>query len=174
MGVDEESANVDDMTDGRVKRSDGATLEVVRSVEIERDAEVVRRQFGDVAHHAATNLHRGVVFEVVEDNEACCHYRQVSKVGPLKLRQEMALDRTESGPLINRIVAGQFAGGAISFDVQSAGEGRSVVEARLTAPLPFALRVAAPILRAQVGKQLAGGLLEDKADLERGAYGQAR
>jgi hypothetical protein len=173
MGIDGES-EADAMNGGRAARSDGATLEVVRSVEIERDAEVVRRQFGDVAHHAATNLHRGVVFEVVEDNAACCHYRQVSKVGPIKLRQEMALDRTESGPLVNRIVAGQFRGGAISFDVQSAGEGRSVVEARLTASLPLALRVAAPILRAQVGKQLAAALVEDKADLEGGAYGRAR
>jgi hypothetical protein len=154
-------------------RSDVAILDVVRFVEIERDAEVVRRQFGDVAHHAAAGLHRGVVFEVIEDDGARCSYRQVSSVGPLTLRQEMALDRTESGPLVNRIVAGQFAGGAISFDVQSCGDGRSVVEARLTAPIPLAMRVVTPILRAQVGKQLAAALVEDKADLEGGAYGQA-
>jgi hypothetical protein len=149
-----------------------AILEVVRSIEIERDAEVVRRQFGDVAHHAAASLHRGVVFEVIEDDGACCHYRQISTVGPLKLRQEITLDRTGSGPLVNRIVAGQFAGGAISFDVQSLGDDRSVVEARLTAALPLAIRLAAPIFRAQVGKQLAAALVEDKADLEGGAYGQ--
>lgn len=172
MGLDE--VRPTDMTGRRVGRSAVATLEVVRSVEIERDAEVVRRQFGDVAHHAATNLHRGVVFEVTDDDGSRCHYRQVSTVGPLKLRQEMTLDRTESGPLVNRIVAGQFAGGAISFDVQSAGQGRSVVEARLTAPRSLVLRVAAPILRAQVGRQLAAALVEDKADLERRAYGQAR
>lgn len=154
-------------------RSGVAVLEVVRSVEIERDAEVVRRQFGDVAHHASAGLHRGVVFEVIEDDGARCHYRQISKVGPLKLRQEMTLDRTGSGPLVNRIVAGQFAGGSISFDVRSCGEGRSVVEARLTASIPLAIRVATPVLRAQVGKQLAAALLEDKADLEDGAYGHA-
>lgn len=135
---------------------------------------MVRRQFGDVAHHAATGVHRGVVFEVIEDDEAHCYYRQVSTVGPLKLRQEMELDRTESGPLVNRIVAGQFTGGAITFDVESLGEGRSVVEARLTAPISSAMRLAAPILRAQVGSRLAAALVEDKADLEGGAYDQAR
>lgn len=103
--------NPQDACAGIVYRRVMATLDVARSVEIDRDAEVVRRQFGDVAHHVATNLHRGVVFEVVE--------------------------------------------------------------ARLTAPLPFALRDAAPILRAKVGKQLAGTLVEDKADLEGEAYGQA-
>ena len=148
-------------------------LEVARSVEIERDAGVVRRQFGDVAHHAATGVHQGVVFEVIEDDGARCYYRQVSTVGPLKLRQEVELDRTEKGPLVNRIVAGQFTGGAIIFDVEALGEGRSVVEARLTAPISRVMRIAAPILRAQVGKQLAAALLEDKADLEAGAYGRA-
>lgn len=149
-----------------------AILEVVRSVEIDRDAEVVRRQFGDVAHHAAAGIHRDVVFEVIEDDGARCSYRQISTVGPLKLRQQVELDRTEHGPLVNRIVAGQFSGGAITFNVESHGDGRSLVEARLTAPLSPAMRMVAPFLRAQVGKQLAAALLEDKADLEVGAYGQ--
>jgi len=35
------------------------------------------------------------------------------------------------------------------------------------------MRLVAPILRAQVGKQLAAALLEDKSDLEEGAYGHA-
>lgn len=150
------------------------TLEVVRSVEIDRDAEVVRRQFGDVGHHAATTVHRNVVFEVIEDNGARCRYRQISRVGPLTLRQEMELDRTESGPSINRIVSGQFTGGSIAFYVAPRDAGRSVVEARLTAPLSGLKRLAAPILRAQVGKQLEAALVEDRADLEEGAYGQTR
>jgi hypothetical protein len=149
-------------------------MDVVRSVEIERDAAVVRRQFGDVAHHAATGVHRGVVFEVIEDDEAHCYYRQISTVGPVKLRQEIELDRAGNGPLVNRIVAGQFTGGAITFNVESRGEGRSVVEARLTAPISSAMRVVAPILRAQVGRQLAAALVEDKEDLEGGAYDQAQ
>ncbi len=147
-----------------------ATLEVVRSVEVDRDAEVVRRQFADVAHHAATAVHRNVVFEVIEDDGVRCRYRQISRVGPLRLRQEMELDRNRSGPLVNKIVSGQFAGGSIAFDVGPRGADRSVVEARLTAPLTGVQRVVAPILRAQVGRQLAAALLEDKADLEHGAY----
>ncbi|MEM8902610.1 MAG: hypothetical protein AAGF02_02815 [Actinomycetota bacterium] len=148
------------------------TLEVLRSVEVDRDAEVVRRQFGDVDHHAATTVHRNVVFEVIEDDGERCRYRQISRVGPFRLRQEMELDRTESGPLVNRIVSGQFTGGSIAFDVAPRGDSRSVVEARLTAPLSGLQRLAAPILRAQVGKQLEAALVEDKADLEEGAYGQ--
>jgi hypothetical protein len=150
-----------------------ASLDVTRSVEIERDAEVVRRQFGDVRHHAATGVHQGVVFEVIEDDGARCRYRQVSTVGPIKLRQELEFDRAAAGPLVNRIVAGQFTGGAITFEVEPRSEGRSAVEARLSAPISGVMRLVAPILRAQVGKQLAAALVEDKADLEGGAYDRA-
>jgi hypothetical protein len=150
-----------------------ASLDVTRSVEIQRDADVVRRQFGDVRHHAASGVHKGVVFEVIADDGARCRYRQVSTVGPLKLRQELELDRTVEGPLVNRIVAGKFTGGAITFEVEPRGAGRSAVEARLRAPISGVMRVAAPILRAQVGKQLAAALAEDKADLERGTYDRA-
>lgn len=149
------------------------TFEVVRSVTIDRDAEVVRRQFGDVAYHAATGVHRGTVFEVIEDDGMRCRYRQTSSVGPLRLRQEMELDRTGSGPLVNRIVSGPFAGGSISFDVAPRGADRSVVEARLTGPLTGAMRLVAPLLRAQVGRQLAAALVEDKSALEEGAYGRS-
>lgn len=151
-----------------------AILEVARSVDIERDAAVVRRQFGDVAHHAATCVHRGVLFEIISDDEFRCRYRQVSAVGPVKLRQEFELKRTEEGPLVNRIVAGRFQGGAITFEVKPHGEGRSIVDARLTVPVSGGMRILAPILRPQVARQLAAALIEDKLDLEGGTYDPAQ
>ena len=144
---------------------------MVRSVEIERDARVVRQQFADVAHHAANGVHRGVTFEVLDDDGSRCRYRQVSRVGPLAFRQELTLEHAGDGPLVNRIIAEQFTGGAITFVVQPLGPGRSVVEARLVAPLAGVMRGAAPLLRTRVGKQLAAALAEDKDDLERGDYG---
>jgi hypothetical protein len=132
---------------------------------------VVRRQFGDVAHHASARVHRRVVFEVIEDDGTSCHYRQISEFGPLKLRQKFHLDRSGDGPLVNRVEEGQFTGGTVTFTVESRGDGRSVVEARLRAPLSPLLRITAPLLRAQIGRQLAAALLEDKADLESDNYG---
>lgn len=147
-----------------------AMLEVARSVEIGADPEVVRRQFGDVAHHAATGVHRDVTFEVIAEDESRCRYRQISKVGPVRLRQEFELERNDHGPLVNRIVAGPFTGGAITFEVVPQGDGAATVTARLTAPLSAPLRVLAPAMRAQVGRQLTSALQEDKQDLEGGRY----
>ena len=95
-------------------------------------------------------------------------------MGPVKLRQEFELERTEDGPLVNRIVAGQFRGGAITFEVEPHGEGRSIVDARLTVPVSGGMRILAPILRPRVGRQLAAALIEDKHDLESGAYDRAQ
>jgi hypothetical protein len=150
-----------------------AVLDVVRSVEIDADAAMVRRQFGDVAHHASALVHRGVSFEVLADDATRCRYRQVSRVGPLRLRQEFELQRTEDGPMVNRIVSGQFTGGAITFDVARVDDRRASVTARLTASLSGPMAVLAPVLRRQVGKQLAAALDEDKHDLESGRYADA-
>ena len=147
-----------------------ARLEVNRRVEIARSAGVVRRQFGDVAHHAVTGVHKGVDFEVIDDGSRC-RYRQISKVGPLRLRQELELDRTDDGPLVNRIVAGPFSGGSLAFEVEPLSDTSSVVEAQLTAPLPRLMRFAAPALKLLVSKQLTAALREDKTDLEEGGYG---
>lgn len=144
-------------------------LEVIRSVVIDRSAEIVRRQFADVAHHAQTHVHPRVAFEVLEDGDRCT-YSQRSSVGPLRLRQVFELDRTDTGPLVNRIVSGNFSGGAIVFRVEPLADHRSEVETTLTAPLPNALRPLAPLLRAVVGRQLAAALNEDRIDLEGGSY----
>lgn len=146
-------------------------LEVVRSVVINRNAATVRQQFGDVAHHAEARVHPGVTFEILEDGERCT-YAQQSSIGPLRLRQVFELDRTEAGPLVNRIVSGQFNGGTIVFCVEPLADERTQVEALLTAPLRGALRLLAPLLRALVGRQLSAALIEDKADLESGSYGR--
>lgn len=93
-------------------------LDVEAETEIRRDAATVRRQFGDVAHQQRAGLHGGVQFEVLDDDEQYCLYRQITKLGPLRLSQQLQLARTADGPLVNQVLAGQFTGGTISFDVR--------------------------------------------------------
>jgi hypothetical protein len=167
-----------------------ATVAVHAHITIDAPPALVRSQFGDVAHHAQNAVHRGVVFEVIEEAEGRCRYHQTTRVGPLRLRQEFELERTETGPLVNRIVAGQFAGGSITFEVFSSevpgGEvtdggvldgdgprvGADVTEVRATLEAPVSGLVAlvrAPLQR-QVRRSLVAALAEDKADIESGGY----
>ena len=147
-------------------------LDVRADIEIDRDQTVVRRQFGDVAHHERTSPHRGVRFEVIDEDRERCRYRQTTKLGPARLRQEFVLPRTQDGPLVNTVVAGQFTGGSISFDIQPAADApaRSLVEARLVAELTGVQALLAPLLRRNVARALSRALAEDKNDLENGSY----
>lgn len=146
-----------------------STLTVTSEIRIAAPAGIVREQFADVAHHASTHPHEGVEFVVVSDDAQRCRYRQTSRVGPLRLRQEMTLDRSASGPLVNRIEAGQFTGGEIRFDITPVDSDTSHVRATLSAPLG-ASRVLRPILRRSVERALTCALEEDRQDIESGAY----
>lgn len=147
-------------------------IDVRRSTRIEREATIVRRQFGDVAHHERSGVHRGVRFEVLNEDAESCRYLQITHLGPLRLRQEFMLPRTDDGPLVNEVIAGQFAGGTITFTITPSPDSvaASDVEARLNAELTGMQAPLAPILRRVIPRALATALQEDKEDLEHGGY----
>ncbi len=147
------------------------TTEIQTSITIDAPAAVVRAQFGDVAHHEAQAVHKGVRFRVIDDDGSRCRYEQKSRVGPITTTQTFELERTADGPLVNRVTGGMFAGGAIIFNVVALDDHRSRVDATLRADLKPA--PVAALLRGQVRRSLAKALLEDKADIESGRYSAA-
>lgn len=153
------------------------TFALQETILIEADPALVRSQFADVGHHQRTAPHKGVRFEVLDLDERRCRYLQTSSVGPLRLGQEVELAVSTSGPLVNRITKGQFAGGMISFIITSHGDVErqpwSMVTARLEAPLRGPRRLLVPLLRFQVGKALRRALSEDKTDIESGSYSES-
>lgn len=149
-------------------------MTVTENIMIERPAATVRRQFGDVAHHREHGVHRGVHFEVIDDNSHECRYRQFTKVGPLTLRQELTLARAPSGPLVNTIERGQLAGGSISFAVEPLGPNLSAVTATVASEVSPWRAPAMPFMRWMVGRSLRRALAEDKVDLEGASFDGSR
>ena len=147
--------------------------EISESVRIGRPLAEVRAQFADVAHHEAVAPHRGVTFRVLADSAESCEYEQVTRVGPVRSRQRFVLDRTEPGypdEQVNRIVAGLFNGGSITFGFRPDGDGTEAVATVRHDPGPVA-RLASPVLRRVLSRSLAAALEEDRIDLESGRYG---
>jgi hypothetical protein len=142
------------------------SLEVSRSIIINRRAAVVRRQFGDMAYHQVMGVHKGVQFEIFADDDTRCRYRQVARLGPVRLTQEFELARTPEGPLVNTITRGQFKGGTISFFVEPIDESRSTVEVRVAAQARGVEAAVLPIARFMIQRGFTRSLLEDKVDLE--------
>jgi hypothetical protein len=146
--------------------------EIAERVRIDRPVALVQAQFADVAHHAASPPHAGVTFRVLEDSASACEYEQVSRIGPFRSRQRFVLDRTASGfpaHQVNRIVAGPFHGGSVTFDVGEDGDG-SVVVATVSYEPGLALRLLGPLISRVLRRSLAGALEEDRIDLESGRY----
>lgn len=142
---------------------------VERTIEIAAPAARVRSQFGDVEHHQDARVHQGVTFEVIDDGDDLCRYRQVTRKGPFRSTQELELRRRTDGPLVNTIVRGPFRGGAIVFDIADTGSGRTTVAARLESDR-FAHRALRPLLAMVLGRALASALEEDRSDLEDDRY----
>ena len=131
----------------------------------------MQRQFGDVAHHERTGHHRGVTFLLDRDDGRSCHYRQETKVGHLTLRQSFVLDRDDPTHQVNRLESGTLSPGSITFDIAERGPDETEVTATLTSEsTSLAARLAAPLLRAGLGRALAQALDEDRDDLESGRY----
>lgn len=148
-------------------------LSVTREITIDRPVEVVRSQFGDIAHHAGAHPHKGVTFTVIEDAADHCDYEQVTKAGPVRLRQRFHLDRHDPARQVNELVDGAFAPGSITFQIDPAGESASKVTAVLEAPGTRLTSVLGPVLRPMLGRGLAKALEEDRAILESGSYESA-
>lgn len=146
-----------------------ATLHAQETLEIDAPMDLVMAQFGDVDHHSETQPHRGVEFAVISESNAECRYRQTTRIGPLRLKQEITLDKTQSNPQVNRITKGQFSGGSISFAFDEADTG-TVVTATVEAELTGINRLLKPLLRRNVAGALRSALVEDKADIESGRY----
>ena len=145
-------------------------LTVVRTITIERPHSVVQSQFADVAYHERTAPHRGVRFRVIDDSTTGCEYEQVTRQGPVRLRQCFRLDHSDAAHQAHTVVAGPFLGGSLTFDIRPSGPTSTVVTATLAAPATVLTRLAGPVLRQALGRSLDRALAEDKADIESGDY----
>ena len=150
--------------------------EIAESVRIGRPLAEVQAQFADVAHHQAVAPHKGVTFRVLEDSADSCEYEQVTRVGPVRSRQRFVLDRTAAeypSEQVNRIVAGPFHGGSITFAFRADGD-ETVVTATVRHDPGRLARLASPVLRRVLSRSLAAALAEDRTDLESGNYAASR
>jgi len=122
-------------------------FEVSAAVSIRRPLDEVQRQFGDVGYHQRTGHHRGVRFVVCAEEPERCDYEQVTRVGPIRLRQKVRLDRADGAHQVNTIVAGPFSPGTITFEVTPGSGDVTRVVATLRAESRGVVRLAAPILK---------------------------
>lgn len=145
-------------------------LTVTGTVRIAWPIDVVRRQFGDVRHHAARQVHRGVTFTVLSDSEGECRYRHEVRVAGLRQAAEVVLTRAADGSQTNLFITGSNAGMTIVHRFARDGEEATFATVTIELPLRGARRLLAPLVRRVLRRDLSRGLEEDRLDIEQRGY----
>ncbi len=150
-------------------RTEGV-LTVSASIRIARPIDVVRSHFGDVDHHAKNPVHRGVEFTLLATAGTRSRFRKRVHILGIPLVDEVILSRQPDGTITEEFVSGSNAGGNFTSRFRAEGSEATNVEATVELPLRGLRRLAAPLIRLLVRRQLGRALGEDRRDLEEGGY----
>src|SRR5262249_51216548 len=112
------------------------TITVKSSGAIKRPIEEVRQQFADMGYHAAAQVHAGVRFTILAEDERTCRYRQEVILLGQRQADELVNTWEPDGCLRSEAVAGtnrglrvlyRFSGGAtvtavyVTFEIPAKG-----------------------------------------------------
>ena len=136
--------------------------------------DLVRRQFADLDHHIAENVHPKLRFEILERGEWRARYAQ--EVRLLGIRQRDVFERSleADGRMLDRAVAGFNKGGSIEFrftpERRDAREGTRV-DTLVRLPLPPLIgALLRPLLEAQIRREVVAAAEQDRVDIEQRGY----
>lgn len=146
-------------------------VEVRHQIWIAAPVKDVQSQFADVQHHIDANVHPKLKFELLAQERG--HARFVQEVRLLGLRQRDLFDRRigEDGSIHDESIDGFNKGGTLDFrflpEARGGREGTLVdISIRLLAP-PL-MGWMAPLLKAQVLREVTEAAEQDKRDIEGG------
>ena len=134
------------------------------SIRIARPRDIVIRQFEDLEHHNQYQVHKGLHWEVLEED-------QESKV--IRVAKRTARLYWKDDALLLHILSGAGKGGTLYHYFRSTSATETEVEMAFEIPLPPLLGFLAPFIRWTLTKDIRRGLKEDKIDLEEKGYPRA-
>ena len=146
-------------------------VEVRHQIWIAAAPAAVRSQFADLQHHIRTNVHPKLKFELLaqEPNRA----RFTQEVRLLGMKQRDLFDRRidADGSIHDVSIEGFNKGGTMDFrfvPAVEAGRNGTRLEATIRLQTPPLLGWLAPVLKAQVIREVNAASMEDKHDIEHG------
>ena len=149
------------------------TITVTSSGSIKRPIEEVRQQFADVAYHAAAQVHAGVRFTVLTEDERACRHRQVVTLLGQRQTDELVNTWAPDGSLRSEAVAGTNQGLRVLYRF-AGGASVTLVYVTFEIPVRGLKRWLGPVFRLVAQRALRRAFDEDRRDLESGAYARYR
>jgi len=149
------------------------TITVASSGAIKRPIEEVRKQFADMAYHAAAQVHAGVRFTVLTEDERTCRSRQALTLLGQRQADELVNTWEPDGCLRSESVAGTNQGLRVLYRF-AGGAGVTMVYVTFEIPARGLKRWLGPVFRLLAQRALRRAFDEDRHDLETGAYARYR
>ncbi len=148
------------------------TITVTSSGAIKRPIEEVRRQFADMAYHAAAQVHAGVRFTILAEDGRTRYRQEVTLLGQ-RQADELVNTWEPDGCLRSEAVAGTNRGLRVLYRFAD-GASVTVVYVTFEIPVRGLKRWIAPLFRLVAQRALRRAFEEDRRDLESGAYARYR
>lgn len=148
-------------------------VQVEHRVGIAAPAPVVRAQFGDLDHHIKASVHPKLSFRPLAPVAGRQRFEQKVRLLGITQRDVFEREWLADGSLRDTSIDGFNRGGSLHFTFAPADvDGRSGTEVAINVrlPLPAALAWLAPLLRAQVLREVTAAANEDKLDIEQRGY----
>jgi len=155
----------------------GRTVEVNYQLWIDAPPATVRSQFTDIQHHIDVNVHPKLKFELLAQEPTRARFTQ--EVRLLGMKQRDLFDRRidADGSIHDVSIEGFNKGGTMDFRFIPAVEGGrsgTRLEATIRLQTPPLLGWLAPVLKAQVIREVNAASMEDKRDIEHGYQPSSR
>jgi hypothetical protein len=150
-----------------------AFAEVKHTIWIAAPVATVRSQFGDLDHHIRRNVHPKLAFRKLGKSAGGERFQQEVKLLGITQRDTFERRWLPDGSIHDTSIEGFNKDGSLHFRFAESAQGGqpgTEVDITIRLPLPPLLGWLAPVLKAQVRKEVSAAALEDKMDIEQHGY----
>jgi hypothetical protein len=146
------------------------TIHITASLGIERPVSEVRAQYHDIDHHIRHNVHPSIHYEWAPSDPGQRKIKTTFRILGVPQYDISLLEDGEDGSFVIRYLEGSNAGMVLVHQFVPLGESATDVQLFADAPSSIGRKLLGPLFVAGARQVMKKALIEDKRDLEKGAF----
>jgi hypothetical protein len=150
------------------------TIHITASLRMERPVDEVRAQYRDIDHHIRNNVHPSIRYQWEPGEPGERKIRTTFHILGVPQYDVSLLEDAEDGSFVIRYLEGSNAGMVLVHKFVPLGPNATDVQLFADAPATTARKLLGPLFVAGARQVMKKALMEDKRDLERGAFKAGR
>ena len=146
------------------------TIHITASLRMERPVDEVRAQYRDIDHHIRNNVHPSIRYQWEPGQPGERKIRTTFRILGVPQYDVSLLEDAEDGSFVIRYLEGSNAGMVLVHKFVPLGPNATDVQLFADAPATTARKLLGPLFVAGARQVMKKALMEDKRDLEGGAF----